>query len=74
MVTSPQTDSLLLMMRPWRDIARELAQERNRNRVAELGEELNRALEEQEPNGLPLRANNLSSSSPNPAFEDSARV
>jgi hypothetical protein len=35
--------------RPWPDIARELARETNRIRVQELAEELNRALEEQEP-------------------------
>lgn len=34
-------------LRPWKDIARELARETNRLRVRELSEELNRALEEQ---------------------------
>lgn len=38
--------------RTWQDIARELANETNRGRVLELAEELNRALEEQCPNGL----------------------
>lgn len=33
--------------RPWRDIARELAKETNRERIAELAHELNRALSEQ---------------------------
>jgi hypothetical protein len=34
-------------MRPWRDIARELARETDRKRILELTEELNRAMEEQ---------------------------
>ena len=33
--------------RPWQDIARELAQETNSDRVLELSQELNKALEEQ---------------------------
>jgi hypothetical protein len=32
---------------PWQDIARDLARETNRKRVAELSEELNRAVDEQ---------------------------
>jgi hypothetical protein len=34
-------------MQPWQDIARELARETNRERVVELSEELNRAVDEQ---------------------------
>lgn len=33
--------------RPWREIARELAHETDRNKISELLEQLNRALEEQ---------------------------
>jgi hypothetical protein len=34
-------------MRPWRDIARQLTHESNRERIIELSEELNQALAEQ---------------------------
>jgi 16S rRNA U1498 N3-methylase RsmE len=44
-MTSPDESSPL---RPWQDIARELAQQTNREKIAELAEELNRALEEQQ--------------------------
>jgi hypothetical protein len=37
-----------LPRRPWKDIARELAQETKSARIAELAEELNQALAEQE--------------------------
>jgi hypothetical protein len=36
-----------LPSRPWRDIARELAKESDRNKISVLSRELNRALEEQ---------------------------
>ena len=35
-------------LRPWREIAREIAQQTNRDKIAELEEELNKALEEQQ--------------------------
>jgi hypothetical protein len=35
------------MGRPWQEIARELARETDRERIAELREELNRAIAEQ---------------------------
>ena len=35
--------------RSWKDIARELARETNSDRVWELSQELNKALEEQDP-------------------------
>jgi hypothetical protein len=34
-------------LRPWKEIARELAKETNRQRVTELSSELNRAIDEQ---------------------------
>jgi hypothetical protein len=35
-------------MRPWRDIARELAQQTDRDKIADLEQELDKALEEQQ--------------------------
>jgi hypothetical protein len=35
--------------RPWQEIARDLAQETDRTRIAQLSEELNLALDEQVP-------------------------
>jgi hypothetical protein len=37
--------------RPWREIAQELAEETNGQRIQELAEELSRALAEQTPSG-----------------------
>jgi hypothetical protein len=34
-------------VRPWKEIARELANETNRQRITELSNELNRAIDEQ---------------------------
>jgi hypothetical protein len=34
-------------VRPWKEIARELAEETNRQRITELSHELNRAIDEQ---------------------------
>ena len=45
-------------MRPWREIAQELAQQTNREKIAELSTELNKALAEQgvgEPKKMPER-------------------
>jgi len=39
--------------RPWSDIARELAREPNRERVTQLSNELNQAIEEQTLNNKP---------------------
>ena len=44
------TEPLRDRFRPWREIARELARESGRQRIAELSGELNTALEQQEFN------------------------
>ena len=49
-------DRALIPSRPWREIARELARETNRDRITELSEELNRALAEQLSASAPIQS------------------
>jgi hypothetical protein len=42
--------------RSWREVARELARETNRDRVVELSHELNRALDEQMRDNVKFRS------------------